>query len=593
MRWNWLLVCLLLWNHSGSSPRLLAQEQESSSDLRFEASMDDVVDWEKPFDLQLTTFEKALTREGYSQSPLYVFLDKGKSRVRMGRKPFENVDVTLSALSDSVRVETAMIEFRNGRARHFLMDLAGEAETTADACQAALTSLLGLGGTVRSVASPTLGRVRFTTWESPEGVVVLTQGPDSPARLGLSVPEESHRLYVFNAGEEMVLSLPLDFLFDLPANWRMSQDQLDARLAVPGFSEQIYFQWMTADRSRARFASSPFSNVTLALSLFEGQLPIEELVVDFENEQVKQMTVSVYNRGDTGEMSAREFEGIYKTCGRALGQKLGVAPRRQPSNGAAAIKTVSWLWKSPHAVALMEHNEFGDGSSRQPQHPEFLRLKVAPPGNMDWNFGVTALGARTTTVNRSSLLANVTRGGSGDVFVKGIPMVDQGDKGYCVVASCQRLFEYFHIPCDQHEMALLVGADARRGTNSFAMEEALDKIDNRFKTRFKPLIHTQMSARDRKRLDASRFAKFVKDSVDEGIPLLWTLQLGRFPESPPLPGDGQTTGGHMRMIIGYNAGTNEVLFSDSWGAGHELKRMGLGNAFEATTGLYLMQPRTL
>jgi hypothetical protein len=34
-----------------------------------------------------------------------------------------------------------------------------------------------------------------------------------------------------------------------------------------------------------------------------------------------------------------------------------------------------------------------------------------------------------------------------------------------------------------------------------------------------------------------------------------------------------------------------MLYSDSWGAGHALKRMPAANAYTMTNGLYYMQPR--
>ena len=46
----------------------------------------------------------------------------------------------------------------------------------------------------------------------------------------------------------------------------------------------------------------------------------------------------------------------------------------------------------------------------------------------------------------------------------------------------------------------------------------------------------------------------------------------------------------MRLIIGYNTKTNELLFSDSWGAGHEKKRMPLDDAWSITTGLVTIEP---
>lgn len=580
-----LLVCLIAAVH-------FCAHGEDDGSVELQASLDDVVDWAAPFDLTLQKIEETFAVDGYRSSPLYAFLDKGKSNLRMGRKPYSNVTVDLRAMKGGVRVEDAMVEFRGGTARYYSIELAGRPEQVMGACRDYMNGLTHGEGSLRFATAPSGSRVEFMTWESAAFVAVLSSSEKSPPRLGIARPDERHRLFVHDFGGELALLLDLDFLVDLPAAWRLSPDLLDARLTLPGLKEQVFFQWMTGDRSRARFATSPFSNVRVNLSLFAGRLPVEELVVDFEEDRIRQITVSVFNRGDAGAISVPEFEAVYKACGQALGQVLGVTPRRQSGNSSSAVKTVSWMWDAPQAVALMEYNDYEDRSAKARQ-PEFLRVKLAPPDNMDWNFGVTEIGARTTTVSRSSLKENVTRTESGDVFVGGVPMVDQGDKGYCVVASCQRLFEYFHIPCDQHEMALLVGTDAQRGTNSVIMEQALDKIDNRFKTRFKPLIHTQMDARERKRLDGARFAKFVQENVDEGLPLLWTLALGRFPEDPPLPGEGQTSGGHMRMIIGYNNARGEILFTDSWGAGHELKRMKLGDAFEATTGLYLMLPRTL
>ena len=46
----------------------------------------------------------------------------------------------------------------------------------------------------------------------------------------------------------------------------------------------------------------------------------------------------------------------------------------------------------------------------------------------------------------------------------------------------------------------------------------------------------------------------------------------------------------MRTLIGYNTKTDEVIFSDSWGAGHEFKKMKGRDACAATLGLYLVEP---
>ena len=72
--------------------------------------------------------------------------------------------------------------------------------------------------------------------------------------------------------------------------------------------------------------------------------------------------------------------------------------------------------------------------------------------------------------------------------------------------------------------------------------------------------------------------------------MIWGVYLGLVKEPFLTP---QTKGGHMRMIIGLNKKTDEVLYSDTWGAGHELKRMSLEDALTITRGLYIVKPNNL
>ena len=83
-----------------------------------------------------------------------------------------------------------------------------------------------------------------------------------------------------------------------------------------------------------------------------------------------------------------------------------------------------------------------------------------------------------------------------------------------------------------------------------------------------------------------RFRKQIRDNIDTGTPLLWALQVGVFPER----GIPQQGGGHMRLVIGYNSKTDEILYTDSWGPGHEFKRMSAANAYTATMHLITLKP---
>ncbi len=125
----------------------------------------------------------------------------------------------------------------------------------------------------------------------------------------------------------------------------------------------------------------------------------------------------------------------------------------------------------------------------------------------------------------------------------------------------------------------------------------LGKIDYRFRTRFR--IHAMshqgnlVSVNQRrmtvdKPFSESDYMATIRSHIDRGMPMLWSLQLGRYPEIPAI--SPQTAGGHMRLIIGYNADKNQILFSDSWGYGHAKKRMDNTHAYRATTGLFSISP---
>ena len=52
-------------------------------------------------------------------------------------------------------------------------------------------------------------------------------------------------------------------------------------------------------------------------------------------------------------------------------------------------------------------------------------------------------------------------------------------------------------------------------------------------------------------------------------------------------------GGHLRMIIGYNTQKDEIIYSDTWGRGHEKKSMSTENAFTITNSLFSLEPKGL
>ena len=394
----------------------------------------------------------------------------------------------------------------------------------------------------------------------------------------------------------------LDPLITLPSAYDLTPDLLDKMFADADGDDELkdsdgekknpYFKWLTGERTRALFMRRPFSNVTVDLKLFDNEVPIEEAIVDFRDGKLLGITVSIYNRGDGGEIAASEFQRRLKIAGQAIGTQLDIRPKRKKANPAQGMLTEGWAWISARGMAVLEHNPEAPGNT------EFLRLRMARRDAT--GAYASAMKSRAgASVSLSDLPRNVTRDDDGNVFVDNLPMVDQGQKGYCVVASTQRLFEYYGIACDQHQLAQISGADPEKGTSSVSIIEELGAIDHRFKTRFEPLgvmfrdgrlYELDKDMYQGKPVDGKQFDRLIHKYIDEGIPLLWALELGKYEEEPSIA--QQAGGGHMRMIIGYNDKTNRVIFSDSWGAGHEFKTMDAEDCFMATHGLFLLKPTT-
>ncbi len=384
---------------------------------------------------------------------------------------------------------------------------------------------------------------------------------------------------------------PLDPLLKAPDCWQLTTEQFEQTFSNKG--NKMYI-WLTQDKTRAKISRSHYRNVTLDLTTFDGKVPAQEAIVDFAEGKLNLVSISFFNRGDNGDISPETLKERFMTLGKALGESLAAKPQRRTANPSSGLLTEGFSWDSrERGFALLEHNEGALTNGAR----EFLRLRIARPnasGSLAASMRHSRGGAATKL---SDLPRNVVKNDQGDVIVGKVPMVDQGDKGYCVAASVQRLFEYYGLGADMHQIAEVAGSDPQRGTNTLVMSKELDKIDYRFKTRLtiigmgQPMTEVKKK-RDEyfvgKAVDEGDFLKAVRNNIDDGIPLLWALELGRYPEKPLL--NPQTAGGHMRMIIGYNDKTGELIFSDSWGAGHEAKRMSMSHAYQASHGLFVLKP---
>ena len=269
----------------------------------------------------------------------------------------------------------------------------------------------------------------------------------------------------------------LDPLLTAPDNWQMTPDVFEETFTK---DSNKLFRWLTSDRTRAKLTRDLYQNKKIDLTAFDGAVPVQEVIVDFADERLNLVSVSIWNRADSAKITGEEFMTRFTETGKALGKILGSKPRRRDADPNSGLLTEGYRWYSQKTgTALLEHNE----GAIEKDDREFLRLRIARP-RASGSLAASLTHRRGGAAARlSDLPQNVVKKDNGDIFIANLPMVDQGDKGYCVVATVQRVFEYYGIGADMHQIAQISEADPDRGTNTLLMAKELDKIDYRFKTR--------------------------------------------------------------------------------------------------------------
>jgi len=404
----------------------------------------------------------------------------------------------------------------------------------------------------------------------------------------------------------------LDILFMDAKMWGQPVGEVLNKRSHLGFS------WLSKDKKDAR---------TNKKGLVLWKSPVGETILRSDEGKLHSFEISIYNRGDMGNMEPDAFKQLTEKWRLLIESKTGKEGEKMGRTQKGSVVSANrWLWECPGAFIALTSSASGIGSKAQ---PEFLKLTL-----VSVKFGREMFsdrgGITSTMSRRSDLKDSVVEKDNGDKVINGVPMVDQGRKGYCAVASAERVFRYYGLQVDQHAMAQIAQSSARGGTNPDKMVESLKRVAGRTKTRLHVLYEidnreaeSDIKAYNRivKKTKASveyplrggyvsfqqfltmchaptltvvrakgsnydRFKKSIHDKIDEGIPLLWALQVGVIKEK----GIPQAGGGHMRLITGYNEKKDEIIYTDSWGPGHEYKRMKTKDAFTPSMHLITIKP---
>lgn len=351
-------------------------------------------------------------------------------------------------------------------------------------------------------------------------------------------------------------------------------------------------------------------------------------------ERISRVEMSLFNRGDAKD-ATMSLEALQTVLDKI---SLDFAPRQKRfkdekttlKNNAAQYRRA--LNKGSIDVEIVWAISAKDKSGKR--GVEFLRLTIYGP-TISGKAKTTA--AKTNGGAKAKIISNVTKSPNGDVFIDNVPMVDQGQKGYCAAAVSERVLRYYGFRIDEHEIALQAGTTAEGGTSISAMKEIVERIGGKnglgyaeivamneggiagleeelkaynkaakaekkpelslaqftrgnmiftgeLREAMNPKVLHRMRQKDSR---SKKFSRLVRQQIASGIPVFWGVTLGIYPERGVNP---QTSGGHMRLIIGYNDKKKEILYTDTWGEGHELKRMPEDWAFTITHEAFYLKP---
>jgi hypothetical protein len=243
-------------------------------------------------------------------------------------------------------------------------------------------------------------------------------------------------------------------------------------------------------------------------------------------------------------------------------------------------------------------------------------------------------GRERDLISSYALIQRVVKDPNGDVYLD-VPMHDQGEKGYCAAAAAERILDFYGASINQHEIAQRIQMGAGGGASFEGIVRGLRSLCSMLKLQLRILQesdskvflewveeYNRMAKRDKKMqidltkpldpnygpktiwemfdkelflksrirsmIPVNRLFEQCKGKIDAGIPVVQTCMIGILPEEAKL---GQDPGGHARLIVGYNVAKQEILYSDSWGLGHERKRMPVTHVYAITTGLLTIEPR--
>ena len=372
-------------------------------------------------------------------------------------------------------------------------------------------------------------------------------------------------------------------------------EKLNKAAGLPIFGQKSIWQESPKElKSRLKF---PFEETQTTdggvLSLYtKGKLfgaNANEIKFEYKNDKISAFKIVFFNKGDSvrdGKWSSSDVAKM-RADARAIFQTLSkeFGDPENSSIGKRSTRVRAKEWKYQDTKMLLGFED-----------KEFIIMHILP--NSEDDESAVKEGEKA----RLDVSSNVNKSDVGDITIK-VPMVNQGNKGYCFPATIERLFMYYQIKdVDMHKLADMFGTGAGGSTYLSAASGALSKLARANRLKFKM-----------EGLDFSKISKYI----DDGVPMVWLMfstpdynakrrertkerkdadfeewqkicrkekkfKLGRPPRDS----------GHICLIVGYNKETKELAISDSWGdASLTWITFDMAKAVSQSSPLLVLSPR--
>ena len=283
--------------------------------------------------------------------------------------------------------------------------------------------------------------------------------------------------------------------------------------------------------------------------LYGGKETVTSLSFVFLNQG--DIKLPKYMNKDFIEQMIEDIEAAGMRVHDVLEPVLG-KPKRD-TIGKSSMREKVWRWDWNDQAILLSMQE-----------GKYAMLRILPVELADRSGKVEKIDSDEL---RERMQSCVEKRDNGDVVIKNIPMIDQGPKGYCSPATWERYLRYLGIPVDMYVLANAGDTGIGGGTYT---KDIIDAT--------RSLLFT--NGRDLDEVDDPLDIETVSEYIDLGMPIMWTyaasmrpfqeainrhtaLRKGEEPEEEENSSGG--IGGHICLIMGYNAETDEIAISDSWG----------------------------